>query len=116
VAAPDYVIVDHRLRASIDAGDFNAYLRASWDLTPDLRMYVEAVHRLSNLGAVVTNAAYGTSPEGFDAEWRMVELLTVGGNLINRCELFEMADLDAALARFDELHKQKPQLRGKPSH
>jgi hypothetical protein len=60
---------------------------------------------LSNLGAVVTHAAYGTSPEGFDAEWRMVGLLVFGGDDMNRCELFEEADLDAALARFDELSR-----------
>ena len=36
-------------------------------------MYIEAVHRLNDLGAVVTLAAHGTSHEGFDAEWRAVE-------------------------------------------
>ena len=36
----------------------------------DLNIYIEAVHRLSDLGAVVTHAARGTSQEGFDAEWR----------------------------------------------
>ena len=35
------------------------------------RIYIEAVHRLSDLGAVVTHAAHGTSQEGFDAEWRV---------------------------------------------
>ena len=34
-----------------------AYIRAAWDTTPDLSIYVEAVHRLSDLGAVVTHAA-----------------------------------------------------------
>ena len=46
---------------------------------------------------------HGTSQEGFDAEWRIVELLTVEGDLVNRCEIFDEADIDAALARFDEL-------------
>jgi hypothetical protein len=32
-------------------------------------------------------------------------LYTVDGDLINRCELFDEADLDAALARFDELSR-----------
>ena len=32
-------------------------------------------------------------------------LLTVEGDLINRCELFDETDLDAALARFDELDR-----------
>ena len=36
------------------------------------RIYIEAVHRLSDLGAVFTHAAHGTSQEGFDAEWREI--------------------------------------------
>ena len=51
-------------------GDLTAYIRATWDLAPDFSIYIEAVHRLSDLGAVVTQAAHGTSQEGFDAEWR----------------------------------------------
>ena len=35
-------------------------------------MYIEAVHRLSDHGAVITHAAHGTSQDGFDAEWRMI--------------------------------------------
>ncbi len=78
------------------------------DLTPDLNIYIEAVHRLSDFGAVVTHVAHGTSREGLDAEWRMIELLTLEGDMINRCELFDEADLDAALARFEELHPLPP--------
>ena len=83
--------------------------------TPDLSIYIEAVHRLSNLGAVVTHVAHGTSQEGFDAEWRMINLLTVEGDLINRCELFDEADLDAALATFDELQPPAPRLENAAS-
>ena len=36
--------------------------------------------------------------------------MTVEGDLINRCEVFDEADLDAALARFDELSRPAPQL------
>ena len=38
------------------------------------------------------------SPEGFDAEWRMIDVLTVEGDRFSRCELFDETDLDAALA------------------
>ena len=58
---------------------------------------------MSNLGAVVTQAAHGTSQEGFDAEWREIHLLTFEGDLFSRSEIFDEADLDAALARFEEL-------------
>ncbi len=37
-------------------------------------------------------------------------LLTVEGDPINRCELFDEADIDAALARFDELSRPAPRL------
>jgi hypothetical protein len=80
-----------------------ASIRASLDLTPNLRIRVESVHRLSNLGALVTNASSGTSREGLDAEWRMVQLLTNEDGRINRLEIFDETDLDAALARFEEL-------------
>ena len=80
-----------------------AYVRAGENLTPDSRIYIETVHRLSHLGAVVTQVMKGTSRDGFDAEWREVDILTVEGDLINRGELFDEADIDAALARFDEL-------------
>ncbi len=81
-----------------------------------LSIYIEAVHRLSDLGAVVTHAAHGTSQEGFDAEWRVIDLVTVEGDLVNRCEMFDEADLDAALARFDELSSTGAAAgkRGKP--
>jgi hypothetical protein len=78
------------------------------DLTPDLRSHVETVHLLGDFGAVVTQVSYGTSHEGFDAEWRFINLLTFEGDLINRCEVFDEADLDAALARFDELNRPAP--------
>ena len=76
---------------------------------------IEAVHRLSDLGAVVTHAAHGTSQEGFDAEWREIDLVTVEGDLISRCEIFDEADLDAALARFEELHPQARRLENAAS-
>ena len=65
---------------------------------------MEAVHRLDGNGAVVTHTASGTTAEGFGVEWRMIHIYTVDGTLINRCEMFDEQDLDAALARFDELH------------
>ena len=42
--------------------------------------------------------------EGFDAEWRMINLILLDGDLISRSEMFDEADLDAALARFEQAH------------
>ena len=94
----------------MEAVDLAASLRAAWDVTPDISICIEAVHRLSELGAVVTQALKATSPEGFDADWRMIEIFTVEGDLLSRCEMFDEADLDAALARFDELSPPTPPL------
>jgi hypothetical protein len=113
--AADWVTIDHRPLAPIDASDLQAAIRAIWDLTPDLSTHIEAVHRLGSFGAVVTFTAYGTSPEGFDAEWRMIDLLTVEGDRINRCEIFDEAALDAALARFEELGRPARRLENKAS-
>ncbi|MGB8792025.1 MAG: ATPase, partial [Mycobacterium sp.] len=112
-SAPDYVNIDHRLRATFEAGDLGENLRTAWDLTPDLKGYIEAVHRLTDLGAVVTYAAHGTSQEGLDAEWRTVHLLILEAGMVNRCEVFDEADLDAALTRFEQL--SLPALRLKDS-
>ena len=70
------------------------------------------MHCRLNFGAVVTYMAYGTSLEGFAAEWRVVDLLAVEGDRISSVEFFDEADRDAALTRFDELEQQTPfQLR-----
>ena len=105
--------IDHRLRATFAAADLGENLRAAWDLTPELNVYIEAVHRLNDLGAVVTHAAHGTTQDGFDAEWRGIHLMTVDGDMLNRCEVFDEADIDTALARFEQL--SLPALRLKKS-
>ena len=98
----DFVDIDHRSLAAIGSGDLKAYIRAALN-DGVYNVYIEAVHRLSDLGAVVTLVSSGTSQGGFDGEWRMADVFTVEGDLISRCEIFDEADLDAALARFDEL-------------
>jgi hypothetical protein len=100
---PDWVNIDHRRGIAFAPGDMIAYIRATLDDAPDFKIYVEAVHGLNTLGAVVTITSHGTSQEGFDAEWHDVNVLTVTGDVISRCELFDQADLDDAIAQFDQL-------------
>ena len=114
-STPDSVMIDHRLRATLGTDDLTAYIRAAWDLTPDLRVFIESVHQLSDLGAVVTHVSRGASPEGFDAEWRQITLMTAEGELGSRCEMFDEADLDTALARFEELLPRTPRLENTAS-
>ena len=37
-------------------------------------------------------------------------MMTVDGEMVNRCEIFDEADLDAAIARFEELSQPTPRL------
>jgi len=102
--------VDHRRVAAFAPGDLAGYIRAGWEVDQPTS-YVEAVHRLTSAGAVVTSVAHGTSSDGFDAEWRVVNLLIYVGDRCSRVELFDEGDLDAALARFDELNLRAPKLK-----
>jgi limonene-1,2-epoxide hydrolase len=104
--AGNFVDVDHRQLAPIAPGDLLTYVRAGLEDMVDHVLHVEAVHRLTALGAVVTHTVKGTSREGFEAEWRMIDVFTVEGDLISRFEVFDEADLTAALARFAELEGQ----------
>ena len=110
------VDIDHRRGAAFAPGEWtDDYLRAGWEVNQSTSIYVEVVHRLSNFGAVVTHAADRISREGFEAEWRTIDILTIEGDLINRCEIFDEADIDAALARFEELHPQARRLENSAS-
>jgi class 3 adenylate cyclase len=111
----DFSMIDHRLRTMLNADGLAAYVRASWDLTPELDMFIESAHRLNDVGTVVTHASRGTSQDDFEAEWRQITLFTVEGDLCNRCEIFDEATLDAALARFEELQPQTPRLENAAS-
>lgn len=83
---------------------------ATWQLYPDAKAYIESVHRLNGIGAVLTHVAYATSTHGFEAEWREIVVSTVDGNAIGRSERFDETDLDAAIAKFDELSGRASQL------
>ena len=64
---------------------------------------------------MVTFASDGTSEKGFAAEWRGLNILTVEGDLIDHGEIFDEDDLEAALARFDELTRPTPRLENAAS-
>ncbi|TPG32059.1 BTAD domain-containing putative transcriptional regulator [Mycolicibacterium hodleri] len=113
--APDFVSVDHRRGAGFAPGELSAYPQAAWEDSPGTMIHVEAVHRLSDHGAVVTRAANGVSREGFDAEWRDVSVGMIDGGVLTRTELFDLDDLEAALARFDELSQPSPRLQNAAS-
>ena len=112
---PDWVNIDHRRGTAIAPGGIPELLTAAWNVTSDLNNFVEAVHRLDNLGGVVTHVANETSQEGFHAEWRVVSVFTVEGDMVNRCEVFDEAAIDDAIARFEELSRSAPRLENTAS-
>ena len=99
-ATPDWANVDHR-RGSFAPVIARFTSRGKSRSSNFKTSYIEAVHQLRALGAVVTQTSHGTSQDGFNAEWRGSALFTVEGDLISRFEVFDEADLDAAIARFD---------------
>ena len=95
-------------------------IRGIWDLTPDLSIHIVEVHRLSDIGAVITHAGHGTSREGFDAEWLAIDLLRVDGKTISGTEVFDEGDLlPRAITKFEQLKPSAAdptaRKRGKPS-
>ena len=106
---PDWTLRDNRPITTFEAADLSAFLDVTWSLTANIHLYVAAVHRLSDLGAVVTHTSRGTAQEGVDVEWRLLALFTVDGDMISRSELFDEAHIDEALARFDELYSPTSQ-------
>ena len=106
--------IDHRKGTPFARGDVIAYTRAAWRQVPDISYRIETVHQLSDLGAVVTHTVRGTSRDGFEAEWREINLMTFDGDLVSRCELFDEDELDAALARFDQLGRPMPRWTTRP--
>jgi hypothetical protein len=105
----EFASTDHRRPVAFAPGELIAYLQATLNDTPDIRIRIDAVHRLTRMGAVITHV-WNNSHQGFDAERRVIGISTVDGDLIDRCELFDETDLDAALARFDELTASAPDL------
>ena len=82
----DLVTIDHRPLVTVEAGGMAAHIRSVLDQMPNLSIYIETVHRLTDIGVVVTHAAHGVSRDGFDAEWRMVFIYTVDDELISSYE------------------------------
>ncbi|ASW90010.1 regulator [Mycobacterium marseillense] len=110
---PDCVSIDHRHARAFAPGELSAYMHETWKLAPNVWGYVDAVHRLSDVGTVVSHVVSGSSREGFEAEWREVILVTIEGDLVNRCELFDEPDLDAAIARFEQLSPRPSRLHNR---
>ena len=55
----DYVGIDHRRVRSFAPGDALPFLRATYDVAPNVKVHIEAVPRLNDLGVVITGMSVG---------------------------------------------------------
>ncbi len=111
---PDWVSIDHRRGAAFAPGDLIEYFRAGWELGQTS----EPTSRLC-IGSASLERSYPCGTWRFARGLRRrvagVDLLTVEGDMVNRCEVFDEADLDAAIARFDQLSRPAPRLENAAS-
>ena len=54
---PGWVNIDHRSTQRVEADDLTALVRATWEVVPNGRVYIEAVHRLNDVGVAITYIA-----------------------------------------------------------
>jgi hypothetical protein len=99
-AAPDHAVVDHSPQW-LPAGTVSRNVGDLTELVPDLVVRATEIHRLDHHGAVMTVTCEGTSDQGSRVSWSNVVVGIAGADA--RTELFGDEQLEAALARFEEL-------------
>lgn len=84
---------------TIDRDAFVERQRTLWDMSPGAISYGRDLHALSASGILGTT----TVVDGAGNRWDMLMLVTFADSQPVEGEIFDLADLDTALARFDEL-------------
>ncbi len=105
--------VNDRHRAGIGAVEgADAYvdsIEALWHLSPDVRS--ESLgFRIEPHGVLTAGRSFGTGLAGGPFERLMINVCIVAGGRITHLELFDLDDIDAALARFEELRPDPLQI------
>src|SRR5207247_11028695 len=90
-------------RASLVPGQLSADMNELFRLVPDVRFSITEVHRLDHHGVVVSFMFEGTGAEGLEARWSVVNVYSVAEGQIRGVDIYPDDQLDAALARFEEL-------------
>ena len=97
---------DHR-RVPFAPGDFGRAVEELWAIVSDARYTINAVHALAVHGCVANLLIEGTDTHGNKLQWARAILFDADEP---RLEIYEEADVDAALARFEELRPQERRL------
>ncbi len=105
--APDAVIADHRAGpqnfGEIGRDDWVSRSQAIWSVTPNITAFVTKVHGINPAGLLVE----GGMRDGEGNRWDLLALNSVRDGRIQRNEYFDPGQLDVALARFDELTRDR---------
>ncbi len=104
--ADDLVSHDRRLAGVGRLEGADAYmdsLAVLWEMAPDIQIEMRSALALERHGVVGVARNFGTLPEGGAFEIYGIIVATLERGLVTRLELFEIEQLDAALARFAEL-------------
>lgn len=105
ILAADFVLVDQRTLGlgTLDREQWIGALRALADLAPDLTAEVFRVFAWNRHGFAAMTRQRGTVPDGGPFENVFVTVYLTAGDHILRCEAFNLADTEWAVARFEEL-------------
>jgi len=104
--AEDAVIWDRRapgVLGTLDRDQWLESLRVAADLAPDVDSEVVRTLSWNRHGRVDVARMFGATPDGGAFENLFVRVVVVDSGRIQRYEVFDVADAERALARFDEL-------------
>jgi class 3 adenylate cyclase len=108
--APDAVVHDHRMLSLGELGpdQWVESLRVRVELAPDVKPEWFRILAWNRHGRVSVARAFGTLRDGGPFENVFVVVALVEGDRLQRFEIFDVADADRALARFEELCSERP--------
>ena len=108
--APDAVVHDHRMLSLGELGpeQWVESLRVQVDLAPDVKAEGFRILGWNRHGRVLVCRRFGTLRDGGPFENFFVTVELSDGDRIPRYEIFDVADADRALARFEELCSDRP--------
>jgi ketosteroid isomerase-like protein len=104
----DFVYVDHQPAGVGTVEGFDAYVRSVstlLELVPDLHIAVTEIFGTSDCGAVFRLQEHGTDVNGNAIQFEYASIGVTQDGQITRIENFPIEELDAALARLEELSR-----------
>jgi ketosteroid isomerase-like protein len=103
--ADDAVVHDRRTlgMGALGRDEWIESLRVLVDLAPDVSVEAFRILAWNRHGRVAEQRLFGTVRDGGPFENVLVVVMLTGGDRIQRFELFNVGDVEKALARFEEL-------------